>query len=89
MYFRFMRATATEIVRHWSSYLLKVQQGMSIDVVKSGKTVARISPPLETMTGKRLASLLRKHQPDTATADEMDRLLNEQEEHSGPRVYRR
>ena len=76
-----MKANATQVVRHWSSYLLKVQQGLTVDIVKSGKLVAKLSPASGGMSGKDFAAILRRHQPDPETADELARCLKEQEAH--------
>jgi len=76
-----MKATATEMVRHWSSFLAKVQQGFTIDIVKSGKTVARLSPSTGAMTGPELAAILRRQRADSETAGEMERVLKDQENH--------
>ena len=76
-----MKATATEVVRHWSSFLAKVQRGFTIDIVKSGKTVARLSPSAGSMTGLELAAILRRQRPDSETAGEMERILKDQENH--------
>lgn len=80
MYFNPVKANATQVVRHWSSYLLKVQQGSTVDIVKSGKLVARLSPACGGMSGKAFAAILHRHQGDPKTADEVERLLKEQEE---------
>lgn len=74
-----MKATSTELVRHWASYLLKVRQGATIEVTKFGKTVARLYPAPGIMSGKTLAAILRRYQADPATTDELERVLKEQE----------
>ena len=79
--FELMKATATEVVRHWSSFLAKVQQGFTIDIVKSGKTVTRLSPSTGSMTGLELAAILRRRRPDSETAGEMERVLKDEENH--------
>lgn len=76
-----MRATATEIVRHWSSYLIKVQQGQTVEIMKSGRPVARLTPSPGCMTGKEYAAILRGHKPDPKTAEEVQRILKKQDEH--------
>jgi antitoxin (DNA-binding transcriptional repressor) of toxin-antitoxin stability system len=76
-----MKANATQVVRNWSSYLLKVQQGFTVDIVKSGKLIARLSPATGGMSGKDFAAILRQQRADPVTADEMARLLKEQEDH--------
>jgi antitoxin (DNA-binding transcriptional repressor) of toxin-antitoxin stability system len=60
---------------------MKVQQGFTVDIVKSGKLIAKLSPASGGMSGKAFAAILRRHQPDPQTADELERLLKEQEEH--------
>jgi antitoxin (DNA-binding transcriptional repressor) of toxin-antitoxin stability system len=59
----------------------KGKQGQTVEIMKSGKPVARLTPSPGRMTGKEYAAILRGHKPDPKTAAEVQRILKEQDEH--------
>ena len=69
------QASATAIARKFSKFLGEVQHGHSIQIMKHGKTVARLVPDCDFMNGKVAAALFANHQPDPAAADAIEKEL--------------
>ena len=77
------KASATSIARNFGEFLGKVEHGRSIQVLKHGRTVARIVPDCDFVPGARAADLFRDHAADAAAADAIAReieKLNQEED---------
>ena len=69
------QASATTVARNFSQFLGEVQHGHSIQIVKHGKTVARLVPDCDFMDGKRAAALFADHVADPEAADAVEQEL--------------
>jgi prevent-host-death family protein len=64
-------ADATAVVRQFGQFLSLVEAGQSIRITKHGRSVARLVPDRDFMSGKEAADLFRTHKAgklDRATA---------------------
>jgi len=77
--------TATEAVREFSALLGLVEHGQTVQIIRHGRPVARISPEVQLMTGKEAAALFRGHKPDPETADAIEAALKELREEDNAR----
>jgi len=71
------------MARKFSEFLSKVEQGRSIQVLKHGRTVARLVPDCDFISGGAAAQFFEGHTPDPLVADaiemELSRLKAEEE----------
>ncbi len=66
-------ADSTAVVRQFGQFLSLVEAGQSVRITKHGRSVARLAPDRDFMSGKQAAGLFRAHPPDKlnrATAQE-------------------
>ena len=69
MYFVAMKiADSTAVVRQFHHYLSLAEHGESVRIRKHGRSVARLVPDTDFMSGKQAAELFRSHK-----ADKLDR----------------
>jgi antitoxin (DNA-binding transcriptional repressor) of toxin-antitoxin stability system len=69
MYFTVMKiADSTTVVRQFRHYLSLAEHGESVRIRKHGRSVARLVPDSDFMSGKQAADLFRSHD-----ADKLDR----------------
>ena len=61
--------TATEAVRDFSVLLGLVEHGQTVQIVRHGRPVARLTPDCGFMSGQKVAALFRDHQPDPEAAE--------------------
>jgi prevent-host-death family protein len=52
------------VVRQFGQFLSLVEAGQSVRIIKHGRSVARLVPDRDFMSGKQAAELFRDHQPD-------------------------
>ena len=65
-------ADSTAVVRKFGHFLSLVESGQSIRITKHGRSVARLVPDRDFMSGKEAADLFRTYRPgklDRAAAD--------------------
>jgi prevent-host-death family protein len=65
-------ADSTAVVRQFGQFLSLVEAGQSIRITKHGRSVARLVPDRDFMSGKEAANLFRTHKAgklDRATAN--------------------
>jgi antitoxin (DNA-binding transcriptional repressor) of toxin-antitoxin stability system len=64
--------TATEVARHFSEVLTRVErEGETIDVIRNGKLVAVISPFVHKPNGAEVLELLRNRPVDPEWAEDL------------------
>jgi len=63
------KASATMMARKFREFLEKVENGRSIEVLRHGRTVARLVPDCDFMEGPRAAELFRASVADPETAE--------------------
>jgi Phd_YefM. len=69
MYFAVMKiADSTTVVRQFRHYLSLAEHGESVRIRKHGRSVARLVPDSDFMSGQQAADLFRSHK-----ADKLDR----------------
>lgn len=71
-----VRMTATEVSRHFSNVINRVDSGEEIEIVRNGRTVAELRPPsqLAGISGAALRELLNGLPPvDAGFAREVER----------------
>ena len=57
-------AESTAVVRQFGKFLSLVEAGQSVRITKHGRSVARLVPDRDFMSGKEAADLFRGHRPD-------------------------
>ena len=70
-----IETTATRLARQLHEFLGRVEHGETVRIRKHGRTVARLVPDCEFMSGKRAAELFRNHKAtaqDKAAADAIE-----------------
>lgn len=63
-----IESTATNMARHFSEFLAKVEHGEIVRIRREGRTVARMVPDCDFMPGPQAAELFRGHRADADTA---------------------
>ena len=61
------------MARKFSEFLRKVEHGRSIQVLRHGRTVARLVPDCDFMDGRRAAEFFRGHIGDAAAANAIEK----------------
>jgi antitoxin (DNA-binding transcriptional repressor) of toxin-antitoxin stability system len=65
MYFTVMQiADSTTVVRQFRHYLSLAEHGECVRIQKHGRSVARLVPDSDFMSGKQAADLFRSHKAD-------------------------
>ena len=75
------------MVRHFGQFLSLVEAGQSVRITKHGRSVARLVPDRDFMSGREAADLFRSHKADKldrataqAIADQIEKLDREAED---------
>lgn len=83
-----IEATSTGMARNFHAFLGKVEHGETVVIRKHGRTVARMVPDSEFMSGQEAADLFRSHKGDAETAAAVEaeiKKLDQEEAGSGDR----
>jgi antitoxin (DNA-binding transcriptional repressor) of toxin-antitoxin stability system len=67
-----IEATSTAMARDFHGFLGKVEHGETVLIRKHGRTVARLIPDSEFMSGRAAADLSRSHRGDVETANAIE-----------------
>jgi antitoxin (DNA-binding transcriptional repressor) of toxin-antitoxin stability system len=62
------RITATAAARAFGDLLGLVEHGQSVQILRHGRAVARMSPDVDFMSGRQAAALFRGQRADPAAA---------------------
>lgn len=63
--------TATEVARRFSSVLDSVERGEHVVITRNGRSIAELAPR-SAANGAAVREALRRHEPDTDWADDID-----------------
>jgi antitoxin (DNA-binding transcriptional repressor) of toxin-antitoxin stability system len=72
-----IETTAANMAKNFNEFLAKVEGGEIIRISDQGRTVARLSPEFDFMSGQKAAELFRGHKADGEAANAIANELRE------------